>query len=106
MLCDRAPQERTRLHDAAQRGDVEEVRRLLSDTSININSQTEMVSSTHCDFILKKMACCILHKFILKNHLLYSGTLNNGHFGDEHFLHCSEVVPFFGGRNVWTIGRG
>ena len=93
MLCDRAPQERTRLHDAAQRGDVEEVRRLLSDTSININSQTEMVS-------------CILHKFILKNHLLYSGTLNNGHFGDEHFLYCSEVVPFFGGRNVWTIGRG
>ena len=58
---------------------------------------------------------------------------NNGHIGDKHFVHCSEVVPcsevemygqyigrgrafcplfrgcpLFGGRNVWTIyiGRG
>ena len=28
---------------------------------------------------------------------------NNGHAGDEHFVHFSEVV--FGGKNVWTIIR-
>ena len=27
---------------------------------------------------------------------------NNGHFGDEHFVHC---CPFFGGRNVNVGGR-
>ena len=28
--------------------------------------------------------------------------LNNGHVGDEHFVHCSEVVPSLGKK----IGRG
>ncbi|CAI8009364.1 Serine/threonine-protein phosphatase 6 regulatory ankyrin repeat subunit B, partial [Geodia barretti] len=35
-----SPQGRTELHDAAERGDVEAVQRLLS-TSVNINSRTE-----------------------------------------------------------------
>ena len=33
--------------------------------------------------------------------------LNNGHGGDEHLVHCSEVVPLSEVyRNVWTVGRG
>ena len=31
---------------------------------------------------------------------------NNGHVGDEHFVHCLEVVPS-SEVNVWTVnGRG
>ncbi|CAI8024817.1 GA-binding protein subunit beta-1, partial [Geodia barretti] len=40
-----SPQGRTELHDAAERGDVEAVERLLS-TSVNINSRTEDVGDT------------------------------------------------------------
>ena len=38
-----SPQGRTELHDAVNRGDMEEIHRLLS-TSVNINSRTEIVS--------------------------------------------------------------
>ena len=37
--------ERTKLHDAAERGEVKRVRRLLSTGSININSRTVIVSA-------------------------------------------------------------
>ena len=40
----RAAQERTELHDAAERGEVDRVRRLLSTGSLNINSRTVIVS--------------------------------------------------------------
>ena len=40
----RAPLERTELHDAAERGEVEGVQRLLSTGSLNINSRTVIVS--------------------------------------------------------------
>ena len=40
----RAPLERTELHDAAERGEVEGVQRLLSTGSLNINSRTVTVS--------------------------------------------------------------
>ena len=39
----RAPLERTELHDAAERGEVERVQRLLSTGSLNINSRTVIV---------------------------------------------------------------
>ena len=39
-----APLERTELHDAAERGEVERVQRLLSTGSLNINSRTVIVS--------------------------------------------------------------
>ena len=35
----RAPVERTDLHDAAKRGDVEAVKRLISDSSVDKNQQ-------------------------------------------------------------------
>ena len=51
MLCEllqmfscRAPLERTELHDAAERGEVETVQRLLSTGFLNINSRTVIVS--------------------------------------------------------------
>ena len=40
----RAPLERTKLHDAAERGKVERVQRLLSTGFFNINSRTVIVS--------------------------------------------------------------
>ena len=40
----RAPLERTELHDAAERGEVEIVQRFLSTGSLNINSRTVIVS--------------------------------------------------------------
>ena len=40
----RPPLERTELHDAAERGEVERVQRLLSTGSLNINSRTVIVS--------------------------------------------------------------
>ena len=40
----RAPLERTQLHDAAERGEVERVQRLLSTGSLNVNSRTVIVS--------------------------------------------------------------
>ena len=40
----RAPLKRTKLHDAAERGEVERVQRLLSTGSLNINSRTVIVS--------------------------------------------------------------
>ena len=39
----RIRQRKTKLHEAAEKGDVEAVEKLLTDTSININSPTEMV---------------------------------------------------------------
>ena len=47
VTCNRGQQGRTRLHEAAEKGDIEVVEKLLSDTSININSHTEMVR-LHC----------------------------------------------------------
>ena len=44
MFFCRAPLERTELHDAAERGEVERVQRLLSTGSLNINSRTVIVS--------------------------------------------------------------
>ena len=40
----RAAQERTELHHAAEKGEVERVQRLLSTGSLNINSRTVIVS--------------------------------------------------------------
>ena len=40
----RAPLERTELHDAAEKGEVERVQRLLSTGSLSINSRTVIVS--------------------------------------------------------------
>ena len=40
----RAPLERTELHDAAERGEVKRVQKLLSTGSLNINSRTVIVS--------------------------------------------------------------
>ena len=44
MFFCRAPLERTELHDAAERGEVERVQRLLSTGSVSINSRTVIVS--------------------------------------------------------------
>ena len=44
MFFCRSPLERTELHDAAERGEVERVQRLLSTGSLNINSRTVIVS--------------------------------------------------------------
>ena len=56
-----SPQGRTELHDAAERGDVEAVERLLS-TSVNINSRTEDVrlSTSECvvSFLTQFIDCC------------------------------------------------
>ena len=40
----RAPQKRTELHNAAERGKVKRVQRLLSTGSLNVNSRTVIVS--------------------------------------------------------------
>ena len=34
-----------------------------------------------------------LTKLASKNIIIVMEPLNNGHVGDEHFVHCSEVVP-------------
>ena len=47
VTCNRNGQGKTRLHEAAAKGDVEAVEKLLTDTSININSPTEMVRLHH-----------------------------------------------------------
>ena len=44
VIVHRAPLERTKLHDAAKRGEVKRVQRLLSTGSLNINSRTVIVS--------------------------------------------------------------
>ena len=43
VTCIRIRQRKTKLHEAAEKGDVGAVEKLLTDTSININSPTEMV---------------------------------------------------------------
>ena len=43
VTCNRNHQGKTRLHEAAKMGDIEAVEKLLTDTSININSHSEMV---------------------------------------------------------------
>ena len=45
--CNRNGQGKTKLHEAAEKGDVEAVEKLLTDTSININSHTKMVRLHH-----------------------------------------------------------
>ncbi|CAI8028787.1 hypothetical protein GBAR_LOCUS16358 [Geodia barretti] len=56
-----SPQGRTELHNAAERGDVEAVERLLS-TSVNVNSRTEDVrlSTSECvvSFLTQFIDCC------------------------------------------------
>ena len=43
VTYNRNGQGKTRLHEAAEKGDVEAVEKLLTDTTIDINSPTEMV---------------------------------------------------------------
>ena len=47
VTWNRNGQGKTRLHEAAEKGDVEEVEKILTDTSININSHIEMVRLHH-----------------------------------------------------------
>ena len=38
--------------------------------------------------------CVLIDLFLLETHYhITVEPLNNGHGGDEHFVHCSEVVP-------------
>ena len=40
----------------------------------------------------------------MRRHTYTVEPLNNGHGGDEHFVHCSEVVPSSEVyRYVWTV---
>ena len=46
--------------------------------------------------ILFKIIMCDMRHACVKSRLVFSYTVEppiNGHVGDEHFVHCSEVVP-------------
>ena len=76
----------------------------------------ESVTGIHRLYQLSKdshlpMPAINVHDSVVKVHVLQTDVQleppNNGHVGDEHFVHCSEVVPSSGVEMyVQYIGRG